>query len=109
MASDRQKKFQGEMLKLAGEFISANSNRNSMITPTSASISPDLKQCTIYFTTIPEGQEENALGFLKRQRGDFRTFAKKRISSKVIPFFDFEVDLGEKNRQLIDKISSESK
>ena len=106
MQSDRQKKVQEEIRKLTGEFIASESNRNSLITPTSVSLSPDFKNCTIFVTVFPESYEENALSFLKRQRSLFKTFAKRKMNLRVIPFFDFKIDNGEKNRQLIDEISS---
>jgi len=44
------------------------------------------------------------LDFAKRKRAEFRDFAKKNIRAGRIPFFDFEIDAGEKHRQKIDAI-----
>jgi len=105
MISTRQMKYSEEIRKHAGNFIAQEANRQSLITPTMVTVSPDLKQVTIYVSIFPLESEEMGIHFLKRKRNDFRTFIKKNGYTKVLPFVDFEIDHGEKNRQLIDKIS----
>ncbi|XKT75107.1 MAG: ribosome-binding factor A [Patescibacteria group bacterium UBA2103] len=105
--TERQQKVREEIIKISGEFIAREANRNNLITVTDANISPDLKQATIFISVFPTDNEEGALAFLKRHRNDFRSFVKKRISFKVLPFVDFKIDYGEKNRQRIDTLSSE--
>jgi len=105
--TERQSKIREEMIKIAGEFISREANRNNLITVTDASISPDLKQSTIFISVFPNDNEQGALAFLKRHRNDFRSFVKQRISFKVLPFVDFKIDEGEKNRQRIEEILHE--
>lgn len=96
------------MLKqLSAKFIETESNKTSLITVTNAEISPDLKQGTIFVSVFPEDKEEFAVNFLKRKRKDLREFIKKRMKTAVIPFLDVELDLGEKNRQLIEKLLRE--
>ncbi len=106
--TERQQKVREELLKIAGEFISREANRNNLITATDASISPDLKQATVYISVFPNDNEQGALAFLKRHRNDFRSFLKQKISFKVLPFVDFKIDEGEKNRQRIEELSQES-
>ena len=103
MASDRQQKVAEEIRKTAGEFIAAEANRNALITPTRVDISPDLKNATIYVTVLPDKYEEDALHFLKRKRSEFKSYLKKK-HFKRLPFVDFEIDFGEKNRQALDNI-----
>lgn len=105
MPSTRQKKYSEEIRKLAGDFIATEANRQSMITPTQVTVSPDLKQVTVYVSVFPLESEEQAIHFLRRKRNDFRTHIKKHGYTKVLPFVDFQVDEGEKNRQLIEEIS----
>ena len=50
-------------------------------------------------------KEKAALDFLKRIRSEFRTHLMEKARMRRIPFFDFEIDYGEKNRQKIDEIS----
>jgi len=106
MPSIRQEKVQEELRKLAGDFIAHESNRQSLITPTRVSISPDLKRATVFFTVLPENKEEEVLHFLRRKRTDFKSYLKK-LHFKVLPFIDFEIDHGEKNRQALDLIGLE--
>lgn len=88
----------------AAEFINLESNRESLITVTRAALSSDEKRATIFISVLPESGETAALSFLKRNRTEFREFAQKKTRVRVLPFFDFEIDYGEKNRQDIDTL-----
>jgi len=105
---DSQRKMQigEEIAHLAAEFLEGESNRQSMITVTRADVSPNLSNAVIYFTVFPIEQEEHALDFAKRKRTEFRTFVKKKMPIRRLPFFEFKIDAGEKNRQLLDRLSS---
>jgi|SRR3989344_1976791 len=90
-----------EVARAAGKFITLHSNKQSLITVTHADISSDFAQATIYVSVLPETQEKPALDFLKRSRGDFRTWISEKMNFKRIPTFDFAIDFGEKNRQVV--------
>ncbi len=90
--------------ELAASFLGRENNKTSLITVTSATCSPDLKRATIYITVLPETKEQNALEFAKRKRPELREFLKKNMTTKIIPFIDIMIDLGEKNRQKIDEL-----
>ena len=105
MANLRQTKVSELIRHIAGDFIEKETNRTSLITITRVDIAPNLKKSTIFITIFPEKSEEVALDFLKRQRSNFRNYIKKRkVNLRVLPFFDFEIDYGEKNRQNITDI-----
>lgn len=97
----RHEKIENLIQKHAGEFIERESNRNSLITVTRVYVPSDMKRATILCTVLPEGQEENAINFLKRLRGEFKDYFKKNVKMGRIPFFDFELDKGEKLAQRI--------
>ncbi|MCC7160382.1 ribosome-binding factor A [Candidatus Nomurabacteria bacterium] len=100
----RNEKVANNIKELSAQFLGRENNRTSLITVTSATVSPDLKKATIFITVLPTSKEKNALDFVKRQRGDLREFLKKSMPIKVIPFIDVEIDEGEKNRQKIDEL-----
>jgi ribosome-binding factor A len=104
-----EEKTKEEIQHLASRFVETESNRNSLITVTSAHLTKDFKKAIIFVTVFPESGEEKALHFLKRQRSDFRHFVKKNSRIGRIPFFDFEIDKGEKSRQRIEELSQEVK
>ncbi|MCK5095812.1 MAG: ribosome-binding factor A [Candidatus Pacebacteria bacterium] len=108
MANLRQEKVAEQLRQYTALFLEKESNRTSLITVTNCSISPDLKRATIYITVLPEDKELNALEFAKRKRTDLRNFVKKNIKLKRIPFFEIEIDKGEKNRQKIDELLNNS-
>jgi ribosome-binding factor A len=91
-------------MQFAGEYFAIESNRDSMMTVTRADIFDRGKRAVIYFTAIPEEKEELALNFAKRKRQDFRKFVMSKKSFGFVPKIDFEIDLGEHNRQKIDEL-----
>jgi len=104
---DRQEKISDLLKELVATFLLRENNNTSLITVTSASVSPDLKKGTIYITVLPNSKEATALEFAKRKRGEMREYIKKNMQTKVIPFIDIEIDKGEKNRQRIDELLRE--
>lgn len=79
-------------------------NTNPLITITRVDVSPDLKRAIVFFTTIPDGKEADALIFLKRSGSHVRKYIKEKARMKRIPHFDFMVDAGERHRQNIDEV-----
>src|SRR3989339_601627 len=102
--TDRNDKVANAIKELAALFLERENNRTSLITVTSATVSPDLKRATIYITVLPDSKEKLALEFVKRKRRELREFLKKNMTTKIIPFIDITIDLGEKNRQKIDEL-----
>lgn len=94
-------KVKEEVMHLAGEYISRESNRDALITITNGIISDDAKYVTLLFTTLPESKEEAVLDFLKRKRKEFKHFVLKNSKIGRVPFFDFEIDKGQKEANQI--------
>lgn len=105
--SIRQDKVRGELMKYVATYIEQEATRQSLISVTDASISPDLKRGTIFISVFPEKEENTAVLFLKRKRPEIRAFIRKNFQSKTIPFIDIEIDRGEKNRQHIESLEKE--
>ena len=105
--TQRNEKVRNLIKELAAQFLGRENNRTSLITVTDCNVSPDLKKATIFFTVLPTNKEHDALEFSKRKRSDLREFFKKNMQTKSIPFIDFSIDQGEKNRQKIDELLRE--
>lgn len=106
METDKKDGRMRELIrKLATDFIQSESNHQSLITVTEIKLTEHNKEATILLTVFPETAEVEALDFLKRQRGAFKKFVMEKSGLGRIPFFDFVIDSGEKNRQKIDKLS----
>jgi ribosome-binding factor A len=103
--SQRQKKVSELLREITSKMISRETNRTSLITVTNIDVSPDLKQCTVFVSVFPESAQESAINFLKRKRRDLKMEVRQNSNLRNIPFFDFDLDMGEKNRQLIEDIS----
>lgn len=107
--SKRQIQFALEILAIAQDFFQRESSGASLITVTRAEVSPDMQHGTIFITAIPEEKEPAALDFAKRMRSELRHTVMKRLPVKTIPFFDVEIDYGEKNRQHVDELLRKDK
>lgn len=107
--SKRQLQLALEILGIAQDFFQRESSGASLITVTRAEISPDMQHATIFITAIPEEKEPAALDFAKRMRSELRHTVMKRLPVKVIPFFEVEIDYGEKNRQHVDALLRQDK
>jgi ribosome-binding factor A len=91
--------------ELATEFVERESNRQSLVTVTDIRLADKGKRALILLSVFPETAERAVIDFLKRRRGSFREFVVAESALGRIPFFDFSIDLGEKNRQKIDRMS----
>lgn len=94
----RQTQISLEILGIAQDFFQRESSGASLITVTRCEVSADMKHGTIFITALPEEKEPAALDFAKRMRSELRHKVMKRLPVKVIPFFEIEIDYGEKNR-----------
>lgn len=101
----RHEKIIEQIRKLASQFIERESNRNSLVTVTWVVLSDDDKTATIFVSVLPEDKEKAALDFLKRKRSEFKHYFKEHGSIGRIPFFDFEIDIGQKNANRIEELS----
>lgn len=63
------------------------------ITVTEVDVSPDLRQATVYYSVIGEGNEaEEAANFFRRRASFIRRKVASRVILKYLPFFDFRHD-----------------
>ena len=105
MSSSRDQKLKDIIREAAALFLQKESNYTSILTVTDVTLSERSNNATIYFTVLPEDKEKGALDFVKRKRAEFREYFKNHARMRALPFFDFEIDKGEKNRQRIDEIA----
>jgi ribosome-binding factor A len=94
------------MKELAAEFISRESNRNSLITVTRLELSHHDDKATIHVSVMPETQEAAVEDFLTRNVSDFRAFVMSKIQSGKIPFFTFSIDKGAKLVRKIEELGT---
>ena len=96
----------GEMIhRLAAKFILENASLGSLITVTRVELSPTGKESKVFFTTLPESQEDTALKFLERKIPEFKRYVRDESRIGQIPHIDFKIDYGERNRQRLDELS----
>jgi ribosome-binding factor A len=104
---NRDKKIEEVIKKCATKFMLEETSNASLLTVTNVIVTPKFEQATIFFTAFPEDKEKTALEFLKRKRGEFKEYLKSESRLQRIPFIDFQLDIGEKNRQNIERLISQ--
>ncbi len=98
----------GEIIhRLAAEFVREISSSSSLITITRVELSQIGKEAKIFFTTMPEDQEDTALKFLVRKTPEFKKHLRDKSRIGIIPHTDFKIDYGERNRQRLDELGKE--
>ncbi len=107
--SQRQIQISLEVQAIAQDFFQRESSGASLITVTRAEVSADMKHGTVFITALPETKEPAALDFAKRMRSELRHYVMKRLPVKVIPFFEIEIDYGEKNRLHVEELLRKEK
>jgi len=93
---------------LIAEYLNREAGTKSLITVTSCEITSDSKKVTAFISVIPENLEKEALNFAKRRRPEIREYIKENSRLKKLPHVEVELDLGEKNRQKIEKLISQN-
>ena len=91
--------------RLASKFILEEGGQSSLLTVTRVEVSPTGKEAKIFFTTLPEKEEDTALKFLERKTPEFQRYIRDESRIGIIPHVNFKIDYGERNRQRLDKLS----
>ena len=90
--------------ELAMDFMSRETNRTSLVTVTDVILGDRAKKATILLSVLPEDKGPVVEEFANRKRNEFRSYVKGKSKLGIIPFFDFKIDIGEINRQNIDRM-----
>ncbi len=91
--------------RLAAKFALEEGSPASLLTITRVEISPTGKEVKIFFTTLPEKQEDTALKFLERKTKEFQRYVRDQSRIGIVPHITFKIDYGERNRQRLDTLS----
>lgn len=102
--SFRQEKVEGRLQEIISQFLNRQASTKSVVTVTHCDVPGDLKKVTAFISVFPEKFEQEALDFAKRQRTELRQLIAAEMPMKTIPFVEFELDAGEKNRQKVEQI-----
>lgn len=102
----KDEKMAGIIKEIAADYINREANKSALITVTRAEILNRGKRATIFFTVLPEQEQDKSLEFLKRKTSDFRLFLSNKKVVGFAPQIRFEIDFGERNRQRIDELAN---
>ncbi len=103
----RRDQVEEAIAHLAGEFIAREISPRALVTVTRATMNDHYSQATIYLSVLPHAMEEEVMTFARRARSDFHSYVREHSFLHPTPRVDFELDLGEKNRQRVDELTRE--
>ena len=89
---------------MAAEFIAKENPTTSLITVTGSKLNDSMRHIDILVTILPESEEKKAIEILRKLKKDFSDFVEDHAKVGRMPSFDFELDVGEKNRRRIEDI-----
>ncbi|OGG44862.1 hypothetical protein A2673_03165 [Candidatus Kaiserbacteria bacterium RIFCSPHIGHO2_01_FULL_50_13] len=102
--SRRQQKVTEEMAHRASEYMARELGVRALVTVTRAEMSTDLKRVVLFLSVLPESKEMEVLKFAKRERSNFRAHLTEHSKIRPVPFVDFIIDEGEKNRRRVEEL-----
>ena len=108
MPSYKDEKTAALIKNLAADFLQRESSGASLITVTRVALSNKGRTADIFFTVYPENKERAATEFTGRKAAEFQEYVKSHAKMRVVPFFRFGIDKGEKNRQRLDMLGNKS-
>ena len=95
--------------QVAADFVLREATPASLITVTRVEMNPSGKVASLYFTTLPDSQQDTALKFLERKGGELFRFVREHSKIGILPQLKWKIDYGERNRQRLDEISENTK
>lgn len=104
--SFRREKVCSLLQDMAASFISREfiAVPSILISVTGVKISSDLKKAKILVSIYPIEKEKEVLEVLKSRLSDLRNYVKSQIKMKFLPFFEIDIDEGEKSRQRVEEL-----
>ena len=103
----RNDRLKTNLKKLTAHFLQSHSDTTVLTTVTDFTISKDLRNATAFISVYPENKEKEVLNYIRKQRKDFWKYLATKTKMRRIPFVEFEIDMGEKNRQRVEKLLQE--
>jgi ribosome-binding factor A len=97
--------MESALRETAAEFLAREAGPQSLITVTGVRMAEDGNSADILITVLPETQEDEAVKFANRNRGELGIFLTKRVRGMRAPHLEFMIDRGEKNRQRLDELT----
>ncbi|MBU2633015.1 ribosome-binding factor A [Patescibacteria group bacterium] len=100
----REEKINSLLKRILSEFFARLTSGGCFVNITEIEIARDLKFAKIFVSIYPEKESPRMLKMLKKKGGEMRKYVGTKTRLKFIPFFEFQIDKGEKNRQRIEEL-----
>ncbi len=81
---------------------------NAIVTITKIDVSEKSDHAKVSFSVFPSSESKKVLGILQKEKGRLRHLLMKKVSIKIMPALDFEIDRGAENAAAVEKLLLES-
>ncbi len=104
----KEERLNSTIKEIASDFLEREfSAPGILLTVTRIELREHFTKAQIFVTIYPDNKEKDVLAKARTKMHLMQSFFKKRLKTKVIPYFEILLDQGEKNRERIEKILSE--
>lgn len=100
----KKEKITSLLERMAAEFISKEGDFSSLVTVVGSQLSDSGRHINILISVLPETDEKRILELLSKMKKGYAKYVENRAKVSRMPSFDFKIDKGEKNRQIIEDI-----
>ncbi|MEK9177277.1 MAG: ribosome-binding factor A [Patescibacteria group bacterium] len=92
MISRKDERMLSAVGEAAAEFVNRVSVGESLVTVTKVEYRDNTRTINIFVSVLPPESTGKALALLKRERREFSSFLKRRITTRVLPPTQFMAD-----------------
>ena len=109
MTDNRDERTISTLKKLTAEWLNQTMPAGVLVTVTGFNLSRDHEHATVLVSVFPENREQETEEIFRKHGHELHDYLGKHVRTRQIPFVKLAIDLGEKNRQQVEKLIAEDK
>ena len=95
LMSHRRQQLESSLQRAIGAVLAeglGDPRIKGLVSVTSVSVSPELKQATVYVSVMPAPQQDLTLHGLRHAAGHIQTLVSRQVRARHVPHLDFQID-----------------
>ena len=101
----REERLNSSIKEIVGEFLEREvALAGTLLTVTRIIFKDNATRAQVFVTVYPESKEKETIKAIEKSLRSLRLFVKEKIKTRIIPFFEFRIDAGEKNRERVEEL-----
>lgn len=101
----REDRLNSAIKEIVAKFLEKEvASAGSLLTVTRVIFKDNCARAQVLVTVYPESREKETMKNIEKNLRALRLYVKDRIKTRVIPFFEFQIDAGEKNRERVEEL-----